>query len=168
MDIAALVELESVVQFSDAGFNAQSAVTMNSIPSLDQSVVKHRQLVQLAYVMGAALMLFAVALGAFGSHMFGPELRANGNLHVFNTANQYHFIHALALLIIAGMGERIRLGMLSVVVYAMLLGVILFSGSLYLLALFDIKALGIITPIGGVSLLLAWLGLVASQLQRSL
>jgi len=126
---------------------------------------KRAELIRLAYVAGAILMLLAVALGAFGTHALGASLRISGNLEVYNTANQYHFFHALALLIIAGMGQRIPERMMMVVVYSMLIGVVLFSGSLYLLAVLDFSALGIITPIGGVSMLLAWFCLVLSQIK---
>ena len=129
---------------------------------------KQTELVQSAYVTGAALMLLAVALGSFAAHVLAPDLRANGNLEVFGTANKYHFIHALALLIIASMGDRVSVGIMALAVYAILIGVILFSGSLYLLAVFDIRQLGLITPFGGLSLLAAWFCLLLGLLQNKL
>jgi uncharacterized membrane protein YgdD (TMEM256/DUF423 family) len=126
----------------------------------------HTKFVQLAYVVGTVLMLLAVALGAFGAHALGPELRANGKLAVFNTANKYHFIHALALLIIAGVGARVSKTIQAMVVTTMLVGIVLFSGSLYLLAVFDIKQLGLVTPLGGLCLLLAWFFLLLGLIQN--
>ena len=100
--------------------------------------------------------LLAVALGAFGSHALknklAPELMA-----VYQTANQYHFYHTLALFLIGVLALQMpQTNGLQWAGFAMLGGLVLFSGSLYVLALSGIRVLGAITPLGGVSFLIAW------------
>ena len=112
------------------------------------------------FLVIAALAGFsAVALGAFGAHglkgRLSPEMMA-----VFQTAVQYHFYHALALLGVAIlMAQQPALPGLATSGVLFLIGLILFSGSLYLLALTGVRWLGAITPIGGVALLIGWLSL---------
>lgn len=100
--------------------------------------------------------LLSVVLGAFGSHGLRNVLSPS-SLATFHTANEYHIVHSLALLAL-GVLARVELGS-SLVKYsgfAFILGIILFSGSLYLLAVSGMKVLGIITPLGGFSFLLGW------------
>ena len=99
----------------------------------------------------AAIVLFlGIALGAFGAHGFAERLEATGRLANWETATFYHLIHGLALFVIASLPGR-PLGY-----YWFLAGIILFSGSLYVLALTDITKLGAITPLGGASFLIGW------------
>ncbi len=99
----------------------------------------------------AALVIFlGIALGAFGAHGLADRLEATGRLGNWETATFYHLIHGLALFVIAVLPGR-PLGY-----YWFLAGIILFSGSLYALALTDISKLGAITPLGGVSFLIGW------------
>src|SRR5271154_5615612 len=101
--------------------------------------------------IGAALMALGVALGAFGAHALKDRLDAY-SLDVYQKAVFYHFIHALGILIVsAGFTNNSRAGALTqsacTTVCALLLaGIVLFSGSLYLLALTGTRALGAITP----------------------
>lgn len=111
-------------------------------------------------LIAASLNLaMAVILGAFGAHAL-KSLVDHSALEIWRTANQYHFYHALGLL---GLGltalqrpEWCR----GWLVYALLGGILLFCGSLYLLVLSGQRWLGIITPIGGSLWIVAWLGWV--------
>ena len=99
----------------------------------------------------AALVLFlGIALGAFGAHGLADRLEETGRLNNWETATHYHLLHGLALFVLAMLPGR-PLGY-----YWLLAGIIIFSGSLYALALTDISRLGAITPIGGISFLVGW------------
>ena len=107
--------------------------------------------------IGAISAMLAVALGAFGAHGLEGKI-TNDMLKVYNTGVTYHMSHALGILLIALMVDK--LGDSNKVLWAgrlLLIGTILFSGSLYLLAVTDVKQLGIITPFGGVAFLAGWL-----------
>ena len=100
--------------------------------------------------VAATVMFLGITLGAFGAHLLDDRLEETGRLDTWETATLYHLIHGLALFVIALFGKQM-LGFRW-----LLLGIILFSGSLYTLALSDIGKLGAIAPIGGVSLLIGW------------
>jgi len=104
----------------------------------------------------------SVTFGAFGAHGLEDRLSAS-YLDTFNTAVRYQFLHTLALLgIICLPDHLVKLRTLHWVAISFTAGVLLFSGSLYLLVLFDIPSLGVITPIGGASLILGWVLLLLS------
>lgn len=105
----------------------------------------------LLFRLAAAFCFLAVALGAFGAHALKETLQANETSEVWKTAVLYHFVHALALLMLAMLPVASRAP--STLFIA---GVVLFSGSLYLLALTNIKWLGAITPLGGLCFLAGW------------
>ncbi len=108
-----------------------------------------------AFRIAAALGFLAVALGAFGAHALKQTLAQNGFADVWEKAVLYHLVHAVVLLVLA---PRDPLPLLA---YCLILaGVIVFSGSLYLLAFSGVRWLGAITPLGGLSLLAGWLVLV--------
>lgn len=107
--------------------------------------------------IAAALCFLAVALGAFGAHGLRPTLEANGTLDAWNKAVLYHLAHAVALIALALHGAANR-GAL----YLLLAGVLIFSGSLYILAVTNVRWLGAITPIGGLCFLAGWAWLVVS------
>jgi uncharacterized membrane protein YgdD (TMEM256/DUF423 family) len=94
----------------------------------------------------------AVALGAFGAHGLAPRLQQLGTTETWHTGALYHLVHAVAALalMLRATPSAVRSGQL------MLAGVLVFSGSLYLLAFTGIRKLGMITPIGGVLLLVGW------------
>lgn len=99
----------------------------------------------------AALVVFlGIVLGAFGAHGLADRLEMTGRLHNWETATLYHLIHGLAMFVVAAVHPR-ALGFRW-----FLAGVVLFSGSLYALALTDIATLGAITPLGGVAFLIGW------------
>jgi uncharacterized membrane protein YgdD (TMEM256/DUF423 family) len=106
----------------------------------------------LLFRAAAVLCFLAVALGAFGAHALKATLAANATIDVWNKAVLYHFVHAIALLVLATLPAASRAASIF-----LLAGIVLFSGSLYLLALTNIKWLGPITPLGGFCFLAGWL-----------
>ena len=114
---------------------------------------KHRSMA----FCGSLLCLFAVAIGAFGAHALKEILVANDRIDVFELSNRYQFYHGLALLAFATLSnESPKHPSLKLISLLMLLGVIIFSGSLYALALSNVGIFGAITPIGGVLLIASW------------
>lgn len=112
-------------------------------------------------IMSAALMFLAVAAGAFGSHALGPYFEKNRDLAaIYDTAVRYHMIHALALIGVAWAVTRWPGPLLTWSGWLMFAGILIFSGSLYILSLTGVRWLGAITPIGGVAFLAGWLCLL--------
>jgi uncharacterized membrane protein YgdD (TMEM256/DUF423 family) len=107
--------------------------------------------------LGAALCFLAVALGAFGAHALKAALQSSGMLEVWNKAVLYHFLHGIALVALAihGAGNRASC-------FLFVAGILLFSGSLYTMALTNIRWLGAITPLGGLCFLAGWAWLVVA------
>jgi uncharacterized membrane protein YgdD (TMEM256/DUF423 family) len=95
----------------------------------------------------------AVALGAFGAHGLRARLSAP-MLEIYRTGALYHLVHAVAALAVALAGEKLRRG--SMILTLFTLGIVVFAGSLYALAITGIGALGAVTPLGGLLLLGAW------------
>ena len=105
---------------------------------------------------GGFAALAAVALGAFGAHALKTRLSAE-MLAVWRTGIEYHFYHALGLLAVGWVAAQLPESMLlKWSGWLMLAGIVLFSGSLYALALSGERWLGAITPIGGMAFLAAW------------
>ena len=96
-----------------------------------------------------------MGLGAFGAHALKGTLTANAATEVWKTAVLYQFVHALALLVLATLPATSR-----AISSLFIAGIVIFSGSLYLLALTNIKQLGAITPLGGLCFLAGWVCLV--------
>lgn len=107
--------------------------------------------------IAAALCFVAVALGAFGAHWLKPTLEANNLIDVWNEAVLYHFIHAVALFVLALVGSTNRGAW-----WLLFAGIIIFSGSLYTMGLTNVRVFGAITPIGGLCFLVGWAWLVVS------
>jgi uncharacterized membrane protein YgdD (TMEM256/DUF423 family) len=105
----------------------------------------------------AAAGFLAVILGAFGAHGLKNLLAQNGTASVWETAVFYHFIHAVMLFVIAG-----RKPFAAGAWWSFLAGIVIFSGSLYLLAVTNLKWLGAVTPIGGAAFLAGWAWLFLS------
>src|SRR5260221_4099099 len=99
----------------------------------------------------AAAGFLAVVLGAFGAHGLKEILAQNGTPAIWEKAVFYHFIHAVMLFTIAG-----RKPFVAGAWWSFLTGIVIFSGSLYLLAVTNMKWLGAITPIGGISFFVVW------------
>ncbi|MGN6581784.1 MAG: DUF423 domain-containing protein [Bordetella sp.] len=106
--------------------------------------------------LAALCMLVGVAAGAFGAHGLKGRIDAE-MLGVWQIGVQYHLVHALGLFAVAWLRTRHpRTRLLPVAAWLMFAGIVLFSGSLYALALTGMRWLGAITPLGGVAFLLAW------------
>lgn len=115
-------------------------------------------------ISGAVHGFLAVALGAFGAHALENILNDYGT-GIWNTAIQYQMFHAVALLVVGLLMSRVLIGEVKKLRQAVMcfnLGIIFFSGSLFLLALTGIKILGAITPIGGVLFLAGWVLVILS------
>ena len=108
--------------------------------------------------IAATTGLLAVALGAFGAHALKDVLARNGTTAIWETAVFYHFIHAVVLFVLAE-----RKVFPAVAWWCFLMGVVIFSGSLYLLAVTNMKWLGAITPAGGLGLVAGWLVLALNS-----
>jgi uncharacterized membrane protein YgdD (TMEM256/DUF423 family) len=116
---------------------------------------------RLFITIGALSGFIAVAAGAFGAHALRDRLSA-AMLQVFQTGVTYQMYHALALVAVGFLLGRFSVdgsSFLTGAGWLFLVGTVLFSGSLYLLALSDIAWLGAITPLGGIAFLLGWLAL---------
>jgi len=106
--------------------------------------------------LGAINAAVAVATGAFGAHGLRERLEPRA-LEIFETAVRYQMYHALAM-ILAGLVAT-RISSVTIVGWIFQVGIVIFSGSLYALALTDVKILGAITPLGGVAFLVGWVWL---------
>jgi uncharacterized membrane protein YgdD (TMEM256/DUF423 family) len=108
--------------------------------------------------IGALYGFLGVAFGAFGAHALRARLSADA-LAIWKTAVEYQFYHALALLLVGLWIAQQPMRALNVAGICFALGTLLFSGSLYALALSGVRVLGAITPFGGLLFLLGWLSL---------
>ncbi|AEV21143.1 DUF423 domain-containing protein [Geobacillus sp. G4] len=107
-------------------------------------------------LLGALNAFLAVALGAFGAHGLEGKI-PDRYLEIWKTAVQYQMFHALGLLVVGLLaGKAPNVGLIGAAGWVMLAGIVLFSGSLYVLSVTQIKPLGAITPFGGVAFLIAW------------
>jgi uncharacterized membrane protein YgdD (TMEM256/DUF423 family) len=112
-------------------------------------------------LLGSGILGFlAVALGAFGAHglraRLGPLPDGEVRLEWWTTAAHYHLVHALALAAIAFLATRSSSSAVAVAAIGFVLGIILFCGSLYVMALTGVRALGAVTPFGGLAFLVGW------------
>src|SRR5438876_3697097 len=107
--------------------------------------------------LAAVSGFLVVALGAFGAHSLKSLLQTHQTLDIWEKAVMYHALHTLVLLALAA-----QPGIAMGVVVSFLGGIVLFSGSLYLLALTNLRWLGAITPLGGVSFLVGWAWLLVT------
>ena len=110
----------------------------------------------LAGILGA----LSVGIGAFGAHGLQDTLTANGKVDTFETAVKYQFYHTLALLLLGILMLNFQQSYLTYAAYAFTGGIVVFSGSLYVLSLTNMTWLGAITPIGGLGFILGWVFLV--------
>ena len=108
--------------------------------------------------IGAIFLAVAVGLGAFGAHGLKDRLDAY-SLGIWEKAVFYHFIHSMGVLVVSLLPRAgsFSVGAASNVCWLLIAGVLIFSGSLYTLALTGVRSLGAITPIGGVCFIAAWL-----------
>lgn len=117
---------------------------------------------QFFLIAGAVNALLSVAFGAFGAHMLEGRV-AEKYLDTWQTAVQYQMFHSIGLMVVAVLMSTTFIGplaSLSWAGYLMLAGIVIFSGSLYVLSLTGISILGAITPIGGVAFIAGWIMLI--------
>ena len=114
--------------------------------------------------LGALNAFIAVSMGAFTAHKLKATLSAD-YLSAIQTAADYQFYHALGLILIGLIYQHNKTRLTAMSGWLILIGIILFSGSLYLLGLSGTKWLGMITPMGGLCFLIAWLMLAFSHLR---
>jgi len=118
-------------------------------------------------LIASALRAVAVMLGAFGAHSFKSILEANGTLETFNTAVKYHFFHTLAMILVALLMDKYASKLLEYSAISMLAGIVLFSGSLYILALSGVTKWGAVAPFGGLAFIIGWIMLFAGVYRYS-
>ncbi len=106
-------------------------------------------------ILGATSAFLSVAAGAFGAHALRARL-APDLLNIFETGARYHMYHSLGLIAIGLLAQTRPSPLLNGAGWAMVAGLLLFSGSLYALALSGVRALGAITPLGGLGFLAGW------------
>ncbi|MCZ8538099.1 DUF423 domain-containing protein [Paenisporosarcina quisquiliarum] len=119
-------------------------------------------------IAGAINAFLAVAFGAFGAHALKEKL-SEKYLAIWETAVQYQMYHAIGLIVIGILMSTNIIGnvsQLSWAGYLMLAGIVIFSGSLYVLSLSGIGVLGAITPIGGVAFLAAWVLVIVAVVKH--
>jgi uncharacterized membrane protein YgdD (TMEM256/DUF423 family) len=118
------------------------------------------------WIVSAAVNGFAaVALGAFGAHGLRERLEAHQRTGTWETAVVYEMFHALALLAVAWLASRDPAAATHAAGWCFLIGIVLFSGSLYALCLTNVRVLGAITPFGGVLFLAGWVLLAVAGLR---
>ncbi|MGV3487918.1 MAG: DUF423 domain-containing protein [Tuberibacillus sp.] len=118
-------------------------------------------------VLGAINAFVAIALGAFGAHGLKDKLSAH-YMDIYHTGVQYHMMHAVGLLIVGILADKLagaQGGLMSWAGWLMFAGIVFFSGSLYLLSVTKIGVLGAITPIGGVLFLVSWVLVVIAVIK---
>lgn len=108
-------------------------------------------------LIGIVFAGLAVAVGAFGAHALRPLLEANERTETFELAVRYQFYHAFAILFSGMLMIHFPSRLLKHAVWCFSGGILLFSGSLYALSLSGVRALGAITPVGGVLFIAGWL-----------
>ncbi len=116
-------------------------------------------------MLAAALLAAAVILGAFGAHALKAKL-TDDLMQVYKTGVEYHFYHALGLLLISVLAVQMPSTLINWSVICLTAGIVIFSGSLYVLAITGIRWLGAITPIGGLSFIAGWVLLFLAVWKR--
>ncbi|KPB03031.1 DUF423 domain-containing protein [Bacillus sp. CHD6a] len=116
-------------------------------------------------ILAAINGFLAVALGAFGAH--GLEGKVSERMiEIWKTGVTYQMFHAGGLFVVALLMERFSsIGLLSSAGWSFLIGIVLFSGSLYILTLSGVKILGAITPLGGVAFLIGWVLIIVASVK---
>ena len=110
-------------------------------------------------LLGASLAALAVVFGAFGSHILKSRLSSE-DLAIFETGVRYHMYHALGLILMGTLGFHYNSDVIQLPAILLTFGILIFSGSLYLLVLTGARWMGAITPIGGLSFIAGWIMLI--------
>ena len=116
-------------------------------------------------LLAAILGALAVALGAFGAHALEGHYTPKA-LKIYHTGVEYHFYHVFALLFVAILSRHNPASLLRLSAWFFVAGIVLFSGSLYAYILTGIHQLAMITPMGGVSFIIAWVLLFVSEIKH--
>ena len=135
--------------------------------SLNASPCHHERIKDMArqiLMSGALMALLGVAIGAFGAHGLKPFL-SEQMLAAFETGVRYHLIHALGMLTAGLSLAYVSIRQFRWAGWAFFLGIVLFSGSLYVMSISGFRALGIVTPFGGLCFIVGW-GLLAQGYWR--
>jgi uncharacterized membrane protein YgdD (TMEM256/DUF423 family) len=112
---------------------------------------------KLFFILGSVLMALAVAIGAFGAHGLSGKVTEK-MIDNWQTGAHYHIVHAIAIIIIAlTIAKFGNSSLLTASAWFILVGIVFFSGSLYVMVLTNVKILGAITPIGGVAFIAGWI-----------
>jgi uncharacterized membrane protein YgdD (TMEM256/DUF423 family) len=116
---------------------------------------------RLFVIVGSIIMFIGVGSGAFGAHALSSYFESHPDLQsTFETAVRYLMIHGLAILAVAWASGRWPGGLINIAGFLFVAGILIFSGSLFILSLTGIRWLGAITPIGGAAFLAGWLFLI--------
>ncbi len=115
-------------------------------------MLTQRQIILIGSLLGG----LAVALGAFGAHAFKGLLVQNDRVDTYELAVRYHFFHALVVLLIALLMDKVEPKMASRSGIFIVIGTLLFSGSLYIMALANTTKMALVTPTGGLFLIVGW------------
>ena len=111
---------------------------------------------KLYIITGSVFAALAILFGAFGSHALKEKLTPD-QLEIYDIATRYLMFHALGIFAIGILGYQVPSEVLIWPLLIMVFGILIFSGSLYLISLAGYKKLGIVTPIGGLALIISWL-----------
>ena len=111
---------------------------------------------KLYIITGSVFAALAILFGAFGSHALKEKLNPE-QLEIYDIATRYLMFHALGIFAIGVLGYQVPSEILTLPLLLMVLGILIFSGSLYLISLAGYKKLGMVTPIGGLALIISWL-----------
>ena len=111
---------------------------------------------KLYIITGSVFAALAILFGAFGSHALKEKLTPE-QLEIYDIATRYLMFHALGIFAIGILGYQVPNEVLTWPLLLMIFGILIFSGSLYLISLAGYKKLGMVTPIGGLALIISWL-----------
>ena len=115
---------------------------------------------KLFIIIGGISGMLSVMIGAFGAHALQSTLTENQRLDTFETAVKYQFYHSLALILLGLLMVQFQHKAFNVAGYGFIAGILIFSGSLYILSLSGITKLGAITPFGGLAFIIGWGALI--------
>ena len=111
---------------------------------------------KLFLIVGSISGMLSVMIGAFGAHALKATLEANNRMETFETAVKYQFYHSLALVLLGLLMVQFQHKAFATSGYGFIAGILIFSGSLYVLSLTGITKLGAITPLGGLAFIVGW------------
>lgn len=117
-------------------------------------------MIKFSLIIGAVFAALSVMIGAFGAHSLESVLTQNGRTDTFETAVKYQIFHSIAIIITGLLIDRFSQNLFNWSVYLFVAGILIFSGSLYILSITNIKWFGAITPIGGLAFIAGWITMI--------